>query len=228
MALTKAEKQIPQYVRKSIFNEIYASAEDAIKDALASDPANPKAVAVLGMLLDPTYSTARFATICDKVGMSIIEVVELFRTYKIRVGLMLAAHQAPQLIADTLTDALASTEYCKRCDGIGEIIDERKTAEVGDGKPLIEWRKCPACKGAGEVRKMGDKDAREMASKYLGLIDDKSAGNQFNQQINIGAPPPFGLPRDHEKLLTVAEKAVEVKVVEQEDDDDPGDEPTIN
>ncbi len=108
----------------------------------------------LEMLLDPVYRNHTFAKVCEKVGLSQIDVVDLFRRYKLDMGVIKMSRLAPRIMEDTAEDAKSRMETCKGCQGKG----------------MINTRRCPQCKGEGQVRVPGDYRARKLMFEALGLI----------------------------------------------------------
>ena len=109
----------------------------------------------LEMLLDPVYRNHTLAKVCEKVGLSQIDIVDLFRRHQMDMALVSMSRKAVQVMEDTAEDARSRMETCKGCQGKG----------------MIDTRRCPQCEGEGQVRVPGDYKARRLMFQALGLIE---------------------------------------------------------
>ena len=153
---------------------------------------------LLELLLDPEYRNHTFGRLCERARLSATEVVDLFRKYKIDLGIVAMAKRAPEVMRDVAIDAQSKQSYCRRCDGTGEVFDED------------EERTCPACKGTGEVRTRGDEKARKLFFETFRLTGKKAPAVAIQQN--------FGRKEDSlEHLITLAEEAIQVTPSSAED-----------
>ncbi len=111
-----------------------------------------RACRALEMLLDPAYRNHTLAKICGKVGLSQMDILDLFRRYKLDMGIVAMSQRAPAIMADVAEDAKSRMEACKRCHGTGTVKD----------KSTEEMSHCPHCAGEGQVRVPGDHRARKI------------------------------------------------------------------
>lgn len=120
---------------------------------------DPRAERLLGMLLDPSYSQHSLGKMCQKVGMTILDLLDLLRRYRWDVGTIDVYIQLPQIVREIARDAQSSQAMCERCDGEGLLRLEG-----------VAVRTCPHCKGSGKVRVPGDPHARRLILEILGVI----------------------------------------------------------
>ena len=106
---------------------------------------------LLEILMDPVYGNHSFAVLCGKVGLNQIDVVDLFRRYKLDLGVIKMSRLAPQVMQDMAEDARSRMETCKGCQGSG----------------MVNTRRCPQCEGDGRVRVPGDDKARRLFFKVM-------------------------------------------------------------
>lgn len=105
----------------------------------------------LAMLADPAYIRLSFAALARKANVTLQELQELYSNGMRHLGLLKLATALPDIIGDVAIDARTTMESCHRCDGLMVVpFGENGT------KP------CPMCKGKGEIRRVGDKQAREL------------------------------------------------------------------
>ena len=143
---------------------------------------DPRSRALLGMMLDPTYNKHSFAKLCQKAGLRLTDLVDVFRRGKQLEATLSALQNLPHLVEETMLDALPAVEVCSRCDGRVEVQDE--------GEPERK-RLCPACKGSGEVRVPGNVEARRMIFQAAGLI---GKGRAVTKQMGVSIEPNPGTP----------------------------------
>src|SRR5438093_9815122 len=91
------------------------------------------------------------------------------------LGLLAMSSQLPAIMADVAEDAKDTMETCPRCDGLKSI--PYREAET--------LRECPACKGTGEIRRIGDPHARDLVFESMKLI--RQRGPLVAVAQNIGA-----------------------------------------
>ena len=119
-----------------------------------------RAQRALEMLLDPAYSRFTLAKLCQRLGLSTLDLLELFRRHKLDMGIIEMSRRAPEIMADVAEDAKSRMEACKKCHGTGTVMD----------KNTEEMSRCLHCSGKGQVRRPGDYRARNLMFQTLGLI----------------------------------------------------------
>ena len=147
---------------------------------------DPRARRLMEMMLDPAYQRFSMARLAERAGLKAMDLLDLFRRYHIAEAILIGCWHLPQVMEDTIEAALNKTDPCRRCDGL---------------KTVDEGRICPACNGAGQVLKPGDKDARRLFFELVGML----GRNRRPVVIRPRAPSSPGL----ERVVTVAEKALE-------------------
>ena len=83
-----------------------------------------RAQRALEMLLDPAYRNHTFAKICGKVGLSQLDILDLFRRYKLDLGVIKMSRRAPKIMGDVARDAESRMEACGECAGTGSVKDK--------------------------------------------------------------------------------------------------------
>jgi len=109
-------------------------------------------------LHDDAYRNTSPGTLCRRFGISLQDLVDVWKEYNTLVGQMYMATHLPQIMADVTNNAKNQDVVCPRCDGL---------KNVRDGE--AESRICPVCKGEGSVRVPGDPHARELVLEVLGV-----------------------------------------------------------
>jgi len=120
-----------------------------------------RAVQLLQMMSDPTYSRFTLAKLCERVGLSTIDVLELVRRYKLDIGILSMSTEVVQVMKDTAEDAKSREEPCRKCHGKG-MVKDKNTGEMSH---------CLHCGGQGQVRVPGNYRARKLMFQVLGLIE---------------------------------------------------------
>jgi hypothetical protein len=144
---------------------------DAFESALSG---NDKYATFLQALHDPQYSRCSFPALLRKFNISLHEAQTLYSDHMRHMGLLAMSSQLPAIMADVAEDAKDTMETCPRCDGL-------KTVPYGQ----TETRKCPACKGTGETRSMGNEHARELVFESMKLIRQRGPLVAIAQNIAI-------------------------------------------
>lgn len=132
---------------------------DEMVGALSSS-ADERVVRLAEMMIDPAYSRFTLGKLCQRVGLSSIDLLDAFRRYKMDMGIVEMSRRAPTIMADVAEDAQSRMEACKKCHGTGTVKD-KNTEEMG---------RCLHCAGQGQVRVPGDYRARKLMFQALGLI----------------------------------------------------------
>ena len=155
---------------------------------------DPRAQQLLETLLDPAYGQHSFPKLCERANLSMTEVVDLFRRYKLAEGIIAMAKHAPDILADTAIDAKSTKAMCMTCQGAGKVVvDADGTRDT-----------CSACAGEGSIRIPGHDKARELFYKTMGLTG-KEGRPLLAQQFNISSTPE--MPRV-EDFVNAAEEAM--------------------
>ena len=155
---------------------------DAFEFALSG---NDKYAAFLHALHDPNYSRCSFPALLRRFNISLHEAQSLYTDHMRHLGLLAMSSRLPAIMADVAEDAKNKMETCPRCDGL-KSIPYRQT----------ETRNCPACKGSGEIRRIGDPHARDLVFESMKLI--RQRGPLVAVAQNIGAD---GLDSRMESIL---------------------------
>lgn len=132
--------------------------EDELRSMMAYS-GDPRAQRLLEMLMDPAYRGHTLAKLCEKVGLKVVDLLDLFRKFKWDVGTIDLYQQLPQIVKELAADAKSSQAACKRCDGEGKL---------NLGAP--EEKSCPQCDGTGQVRVPGDQQAARLILQITGMI----------------------------------------------------------
>lgn len=167
--------------------------EGEFKTALEGQ-SDPKFTLFLAARADPAYRDESFASLCKKFGITLQDVDELWRNHQLHHGMIQMMNHVPQILRDVAEDSKSTTQMCPKCEGL-------KT--VADGEPPI-IRTCPLCKGAGEMRRPGDKASRELVFESIGLTGRKGPMVAIQQN--------FGLDSGLEDLLMNTQRVVSGEV----------------
>jgi hypothetical protein len=132
---------------------------------------NEKLICLCAMLSDPAYKQFAFATLVSKAHLTLQELQEVYSNGMRHIGLLRMASHLPDVMEDVANDAKNTMENCPRCDGYKVIPD----GENGT-------RACTTCKGTGEVKRMGDKHARDLMFETAKLTKQSGGPTvQINQ-----------------------------------------------
>lgn len=135
---------------------------------------DPRIMQLLGMLFDSNYADFTFTRLCRECAISLGDIVDAFRRFKLDQGILEMANRAPAILRDTAEDAKSQKAVCLSCQGEGTIISEEEPDEI-----------CGACMGDGHIKIPGHDKARDLFFKTMGLTDKK--GPLIAQQFNIGS-----------------------------------------
>jgi len=128
--------------------------QDELVGALHSS-ADERAVRLLQMMGDPAFAQFSLGKLCQRVGLTSIDLLNAFRNYQLLRGIIEMSRVAPEIMADVAEDARSRMETCKGCQGEG----------------MINTRRCPQCEGEGVARVPGDYRARKLMFQTLRLIE---------------------------------------------------------
>jgi len=156
--------------------------EDEMVQALHHS-ADPRVVLLLEYMFDPKYRNDSFTKLCKECGLYLGDIVDAFKRYKLDMGIIAMAKQAPAIMSDTARDARSQKTVCMTCRGSGEILEQ--TSRLSEE---LVASICPNCIGEGSFLVPGHDKARELFFKTMGLTKRDPI---FAQQINIApAAPP--------------------------------------
>src|SRR5215831_14223353 len=125
-------------------------------------------------LHDDAYRNTSPGTLCRRFGISLRDLVDVWREYNRLMGLMYAATHLPQIVADVVHNARSRDVVRPRCDGL---------KNVRDGE--AETRTCPVCQGEGSVRIPGNAHARVLVFETLGLLGRKAPAIRIEQNVHV-------------------------------------------
>lgn len=156
---------------------------ETLEQVMAEDP---KMQAFVQLLTDATRQNTGIARLAEQCGLSFQAVMDGFRRAKLGEGTLRMFHHVPEVMEQVAQDAKAKMVTCPKCDGL-RVVPQRDimgqvVMEAVEGKPQPVGRECPTCKGAGEVEKSGDPDARKLVFETAGLIGKR--GPMVVQQFN--------------------------------------------
>ncbi len=125
------------------------------------------------------YADRGIAYLARKHGITPNELADLWRRHATAQAMMNITGGLPKVAADIMEDSQSRYVNCERCDGIGDVVDERATNKAkllrpeGEEAELI-YRVCPQCSGECKVRVPGSSDSRKMALEAAGLIGKRA------------------------------------------------------
>src|SRR5262249_7412961 len=128
-------------------------------------------------------------------NISLHEAQTIYTDHMRHMALLQMCSQLPQVIADVTEDAKSHMHACPRCDGEKVVVSTR-----GNQKAR---KKCPECRGTGEVRMIGDKHARDLVFESMKLTGQKSPLVAMQQNFVSGGRDMM-LDNNMEKLLTLS------------------------
>jgi len=193
--LMTPERDDPAYTK---FSELVGGKE-GLKE-LASWSENQKAKKLFEMLDSGKYQHYGIKALARRAGMTLPELCNLFREKHFLETFITFFQGVPKIAQGAVEDASPSQDTCPTCTGFKTI--KRGNEEVP----------CPKCKGSGEVRVSGDREARRDVFKAVGLLKDSPS--VINQQI--GNVTVEGVD-NFEELMKVAAKTAKKVDNEQEE-----------
>src|SRR5215831_2482513 len=153
---------------------------------------NDKYSVFLHALSDPTYARCSFPTLLRKFNISLHEAQGIYTDHMRHTALLQMCSQLPQVIADVTEDAKSHMRACPRCDGEKVVVFTRGNKSTR--------KKCPECRGTGEVRIIGDKHARDLVFESMKLTGQKSPLVTMEQNFVSGGGGDMMLNHNMEKL----------------------------
>src|SRR5215470_6032883 len=168
---------------------------DQFELALSDNDKNDKYAAFLHALSDPTYARCSFPTLLRKFNISLHEAQTIYTDHMRHMALLQMCSQLPEVIADVTEDAKSHRHACPRCDGEKVVVSARGNTSTR--------KKCPECRGTGEVRMIGDKHARDLVFESMKLTGQKSPLLAMQQNFVSGGGDMM-LNNNMEKLLSLS------------------------
>jgi hypothetical protein len=118
-------------------------------------------------LHDHVYCRMSPGTLCRRFGISWMDLMNLWHSYNMHLGLMRMANHVPKILDDLAEDSENHDGLCPVCDGIGMGYVAIDTIRYT----------CVECDGGGRVRVPGDAHARRQLFEILGLIGPRGGGH---------------------------------------------------
>ncbi len=128
--------------------------QDELVGALHSS-SDERVLRLAEMMTDPAYSRFTLGKLCERVGVTSIDLLDAFRKYKIDQGIIEMSRHAPAIMEDVARDAESRMVCCDHCGGAGKIT--AREAELA----------CPLCEGVGQIRAPGNDKARRLFFKVM-------------------------------------------------------------
>jgi len=140
-------------------------------------------------MTDPHLARMSFAGLCKQFSITLNDIHDLWRNHQLHKALIRMSTYTPEILEDIAIDARSKMQGCTHCNGSRVVTDTEGAV----------WP-CPVCRGAGEVRVPGDKNARVLTYEALGLM--KRGGPLVAIQQN------FGLDAGLEEILGATQKLI--------------------
>ena len=151
----KAQKPKSPPRKNSVMKRLATTlSQDELVGALHSS-ADERIHRLAEMMTDPAYSRFTLGKLCERVGLSSIDLLNAFRKYKIDMGIVEMSRRAPTIMEDIALDAESKMVCCDHCGGTGRIT--AREAELD----------CPLCEGVGQTRTPGDDKSRRLFFKIM-------------------------------------------------------------
>lgn len=158
---------------------------------VAAASSNPKAAILAELLLDPAFRNAGTKALAKKAGLSLPEIVDLYRDKQWLETTLILHEKLPQIIDGATDDAKPRMVPCEECKG---------STKTEDGK------ECWVCGGWGSVRRAGDKDKLQFVGEAVGMTGKRGPIVQVNNQINNAGPSQ---PQSFDELMRKSTVRVE-------------------
>lgn len=140
-------------------------------EAFLEDACQEKFDLLLAMMRDPEYRHKTLAQMAKLCHLSLHELQSLYIDGMRQLALLRLSTALPDIMEDVTVNAKDTMESCPRCDGLKIVPFKEST------------RACPTCKGSGEIRRIGDKHARDLvfqSAKLTGSRDGPMVAIQQN------------------------------------------------
>src|SRR5262249_10883597 len=125
-------------------------------------------------LHDDVYRNTSPGSLCRKFGISLRDLVDVWREYNALLGIMYTSTHFPQIAADVVHNAMSRDVVCPRCDGLKRVHDGNNESRV-----------CVVCNGEGSVRVPGDPHAIQLVFEALGVIGRKEPAIRIEQNVRV-------------------------------------------
>jgi hypothetical protein len=145
-------------------------AVEELKDALAvigSDRATKLLYELIRLEKKHGPGSATSVRAAKKCGIGIDGLAQLWREHSTALAMTKLIAATPKIAEDLVEASANQTIVCPGCRGEGVI-------ELQFG--IEQTRECPQCSGKGSIRRAGDKDAREHALEWAGVINQPTKG----------------------------------------------------
>jgi hypothetical protein len=197
---TKLVKRLSPPRKDKVFRRLEASVPREEWLAACESSTDERATMLLARLMDPAYRKHSLPTLAKEVGLTYPQVLKMVTQHRLDQGLLRMSAHVPQVLEDVAIDSLSKDVTCGACRGFkvddvavvavteGVLDPETKRTVIvqkldDEGRPV--WERCLVCDGAGTLRKVGDKAARELMFETLQLTGKR--GPMIAQQfINAG------------------------------------------
>lgn len=153
----------------------------------AETVADPKWLQLQYLMAHPKTRHTKFSTLCKRLEIQLIDLVEMWRTWKVNAGTARMMDHIPDIMEDIARDSRTRYETCPDCeDG---IITTEETEETEDKIIIREKERiCGRCYGRGKIQISGDRHARELLFETAGLTNKKEKkGPMVAIQQNFGS-----------------------------------------
>jgi len=145
---------------------------------------DPRIITLVTYLLSPNRdlqrrSLANLASMCD---LSYSELLRAVTSSRVSEGLLRMSKKVPEMMANTVDEALTQTVPCDSCKGTGQVI-VKGVKRKPEQDTLYE--DCWKCSGTGKVKEAGSQSARALVFETMGMTNRKTS--LFN--INVGSAP---------------------------------------
>src|SRR5215813_7426683 len=81
-------------------------------------------------LHDEAYRNSSPGTLCRRFGVSLQDLVDVWRDYNSLLGQMYMATHLPQIMQDVTNNALSREVVCPRCDGLKNVRDGEAESRI--------------------------------------------------------------------------------------------------
>ena len=125
-------------------------------------------------LHDDAYRNTSPGTLCRRFGISLRDLVDVWREHNALLGIMYMSTHFPEIVADVVHNAMSRDVVCPRCDALKNVRDGESESRV-----------CPVCQGKGGVTVPGDPHARELVFEVMGLIGRKEPAIRIEQNVRV-------------------------------------------
>jgi hypothetical protein len=174
-----------------------------LKELASYSSDNPKVAKLLDLIDDPRFRSYGIKALSKRVGMTLPELINLFRNKHFMEMFIEFFDGAPEIARDTVIDAKARIDICPACQGFKTLTRKDET--------II----CPKCNGRGVIRVGGDKEARRDVLKAIGVHQDSAQVVVNNTNVNVEGIEDF---EDLMKSAKPPAKIINVTPIKLEED----------